>query len=350
MEEQDNNASSSLSDFPISPITALPGTLRPAAILIRPVEAITLGRPYLTHPNGTRRAMTMRKRVGPLPTRKLALRRVSPHQAHSGSSTRVVSHRLGYPPRRALRRSEAFCHWCATPLSTLDRVNSLRLYMSLLQEEFRQVRMDHDDTRRRLRRLESYLERTTTNTRSGMTHAAIEEMINQCVDATLETHRINQDLGLENRNDNRGGDGNGNGKGNGNGNGAGNGNNEGDNGVGNENHNVNGRGDRPVARECTYQDFMKCQPLSFKGTKGVVGLIRWSEKIETVFHISNCSERYQVKYAACTLLDIALTWWNSHKRTIRTDATYALSWRELMKLMTEVYCLRNEVQKMETEL
>ncbi|GKA75171.1 putative reverse transcriptase domain-containing protein [Tanacetum coccineum] len=90
-----------------------------------------------------------------------------------------------------------------------------------------------------------------------------------------------------------------------------------------------------VARECTYQDFMKCQPTSFKGTEGVVGLIRWSEKMETVFHISNCPEKYQVKYATCTLLDSALTWWNSHKRTIGTDAAYALSWRELMKLMTE---------------
>ncbi|GKE69742.1 putative reverse transcriptase domain-containing protein, partial [Tanacetum coccineum] len=154
-----------------------------------------------------------------------------------------------------------------------------------------------------------------------MTSAAIEEMINQ-------------------RDGNR----------NGNGNGTGNGNNRGDNGDGNENPNVNGRGDRPGAHECTYQDFMKCQPLSFKGTKGVVGLIRWGEKIETVFHISNCPKKYQVKYATCTLLDNALTWWNSHKRTIRTDAAYALSWRELLKLMTEVYCPRNEIQKMETEL
>nr|GEU60920.1 putative reverse transcriptase domain-containing protein [Tanacetum cinerariifolium] len=38
----------------------------------------------------------------------------------------------------------------------------------------------------------------------------------------------------------------------------------------------------PVVRECTYQDFMKCQPLNFKGTKGVVGLIRWFEKMETI--------------------------------------------------------------------
>ncbi|GJZ35227.1 hypothetical protein Tco_0581044 [Tanacetum coccineum] len=185
-----------------------------------------------------------------------------------------------------------------------------------------------------------------TNTRSGMTPAAIEEMINQRVDAALEARRVNRDLELGNGNDNGGGDSNGNG----NGNGTRNGNNRGDNGDGNENYNVNGRGDSPVARECTYQDFMKCQPLSFKGTECVVGLIRWSEKIEIVFHISNCPERYQVKYATCTLLNSTLTWWNSHKRTIRTDDAYALSWRELLKLMTEVYCPRNEIQKMETEL
>ncbi|GJR88056.1 putative reverse transcriptase domain-containing protein [Tanacetum coccineum] len=181
-----------------------------------------------------------------------------------------------------------------------------------------------------------------TNTRSGMTPAAIEEMINQRVDAALEARQVNRDLELGNGNNNGGGDGNGNG--------TGNGNNGGGNGDGNENQNVNGRGNRPVAHECTYQDFMKCQPLSFKGTEGMVGLIRWSEKMETVFHISNCPERYQVKYATCTLLDSALTWWNSHKRTIGTDAAYALSWRELLKLMTEVYYPRNEIQKMETEL
>ncbi|GJY90621.1 hypothetical protein Tco_0505817 [Tanacetum coccineum] len=31
----------------------------------------------------------------------------------------------------------------------------------------------------------------------------------------------------------------------------------------------------------------------------------------------------------------AFTWWNAHKRTIRVDAAFAMSWRELMKLMTE---------------
>nr|GEY65252.1 retrovirus-related Pol polyprotein from transposon 17.6 [Tanacetum cinerariifolium] len=37
-------------------------------------------------------------------------------------------------------------------------------------------------------------------------------------------------------------------------------------------------------------------------------------------------------------------------RTIGIGAAYAMSWAELMKLMTKVYCLRNEVQKMETGL
>ncbi|GKE96153.1 hypothetical protein Tco_1581008 [Tanacetum coccineum] len=113
-----------------------------------------------------------------------------------------------------------------------------------------------------------------TNTRSGTTPAAIEEMINQRVDAALEARRVNRDLKLRNENDIGGGDGNGNG--------TGNGNNGGDNGDGNENRNENGRGDRTGARECTYQDFMKCQPLGFKGTEGMVGLIRWSGKMETV--------------------------------------------------------------------
>ncbi|GKE98813.1 reverse transcriptase domain-containing protein, partial [Tanacetum coccineum] len=64
----------------------------------------------------------------------------------------------------------------------------------------------------------------------------------------------------------------------------------------------------------------------------------------------NCPEKYQVKYAICTLLNSALTWWNSHKRTNGTEAAFAMSWRELMKLIAEVYCPRNEIQKMESEM
>nr|GEW98963.1 hypothetical protein [Tanacetum cinerariifolium] len=44
-----------------------------------------------------------------------------------------------------------------------------------------------------------------------------------------------------------------------------------------------------VTRECTYPDFMKCQPLNFKGMEGVIELTQWFEKMETVFRISKCS-------------------------------------------------------------
>ncbi|GJV34486.1 hypothetical protein Tco_1394886 [Tanacetum coccineum] len=87
-------------------------------------------------------------------------------------------------------------------------------------------------------------------------------------------------------------------------------------------------------KECTYQDFVKCQPLNFKGTEGVIGLTRWFKKMETVFHISNFPPRCQVKYATCTLQDGALTWLNSHKRTIRVNDAYAITWKALIKLMT----------------
>ncbi|GJZ92864.1 putative reverse transcriptase domain-containing protein [Tanacetum coccineum] len=72
--------------------------------------------------------------------------------------------------------------------------------------------------------------------------------------------------------------------------------------------------------------------------------------METMFHISNCPPKYQVKYVSCTLLDGALTWWNSHKRTVGMDTAYAMTWKVLMKLMTKVYCPRNEIQKVETKL
>ncbi|GJW63229.1 putative reverse transcriptase domain-containing protein [Tanacetum coccineum] len=198
-----------------------------------------------------------------------------------------------------------------------DQIDSIRWHMALSQEEFCQVRRNRDDAWRRLMR-------TMTITRSSMTPEAIKELINRRLEEAIAAHEEARDanaLETENQIQN-GSDGyNGNG---GNGNGR------------NENPNENGRGDRPATRECTYQDFMKCQPLTFKGTEGVVGLTRWFEKMETVFHISNCPEKYQVKYATCTLLNNALSWWNSHKRTIGTDATFAMSWRELMKLMTEL--------------
>nr|GEZ83969.1 reverse transcriptase domain-containing protein [Tanacetum cinerariifolium] len=68
-----------------------------------------------------------------------------------------------------------------------------------------------------------------------------------------------------------------------------------------------------ATRECTYTDFLKCQPLPFKGTEGVASLSQWCKRMESIFHISNCAAENQVKFATCTLHSVALTWWNTHE-------------------------------------
>ncbi|GKE60855.1 hypothetical protein Tco_1511222 [Tanacetum coccineum] len=80
----------------------------------------------------------------------------------------------------------------------------------------------------------------------------------------------------------------------------------------------------PVARKCSYKEFMSCQPFNFKGTKGAVGIIRWFERTESVFSYSNCTEDCKVKFAASTLTDEALSWWNSFAQPIRIEEAYKI--------------------------
>ncbi|GJZ91445.1 putative reverse transcriptase domain-containing protein [Tanacetum coccineum] len=105
-----------------------------------------------------------------------------------------------------------------------------------------------------------------------------------------------------------------------------------------------------TAHECTYTDFLKCQPLNFNGTEGVVGLSQWFERMENVFRISNCTVENQVRFATCTLHSVALTWWNTHVKTVDHDAAYGMPWKTLMKMMTGKYCPRNEIKKLEIEI
>nr|GEY02595.1 hypothetical protein [Tanacetum cinerariifolium] len=119
---------------------------------------------------------------------------------------------------------------------------------------------------------------------------------------------------------------------------------------GNDSH-TSGTG-RPVqvAHESTSLDFLKCKPLNFKGTKGVVGLSQWFEKMESVYSIRNCTVACQVKFATCTLQGNALTWWNSHVKTTTPKAAHALPWRTLKKMMTDKYCPWGEFKKLEFEM
>ncbi|GJT36610.1 putative reverse transcriptase domain-containing protein [Tanacetum coccineum] len=121
------------------------------------------------------------------------------------------------------------------------------------------------------------------------------------------------------------------------------------NGDGSHSSHGDNRRNVQTARPCFYADFMKCQPLNFKGTEGVVGLTRWIEKMESVFNISGCAIENQVKFATCTLLGAALTWWNGQIRTLGPEA-YAMTWEVLKKKMTDKYCPQGEIKKLEIEL
>ncbi|GKE36808.1 reverse transcriptase domain-containing protein [Tanacetum coccineum] len=84
-------------------------------------------------------------------------------------------------------------------------------------------------------------------------------------------------------------------------------------------------------------------------TEGVVGLTRWIKKMESVFNISGCAIENQVKFATCTLLGAALTWWNGQIRFLGPEA-YSMTWEVLKKKMTDKYCSQGEIKKLEIEL
>ncbi|GKE71089.1 reverse transcriptase domain-containing protein, partial [Tanacetum coccineum] len=93
------------------------------------------------------------------------------------------------------------------------------------------------------------------------------------------------------------------------------------------------------------KEFISCQPINFKGTKGAVGLIRWFERTKLVFSRSNCTEDCKVKFATGTLTKEALSWWNSLAQPVRIEEAYKISWVEFKKLVIKKYCPRT--QKME---
>ncbi|GJX03237.1 putative reverse transcriptase domain-containing protein [Tanacetum coccineum] len=118
-------------------------------------------------------------------------------------------------------------------------------------------------------------------------------------------------------------------------------------------YNSNGSGPRPAqtARECSYSEFLKCKPLDFKGTEGVVGLTRWFEKMESVFSISNCTAASQVKFAERMETVFRISNCSVENQVkFSTYVAYSMTWVDLRKKMTDKYCPRNEMKKLEAEL
>nr|GFB01230.1 reverse transcriptase domain-containing protein [Tanacetum cinerariifolium] len=80
-----------------------------------------------------------------------------------------------------------------------------------------------------------------------------------------------------------------------------------------------------------------------------VDLIRWFEQTKSVFSRSNCAEENKVTFATGTLTDDALSWWNAYAQPIGIEQANKFTWIELKRLLTNKYCLRTEVKKMEDE-
>ncbi|GJS15961.1 reverse transcriptase domain-containing protein [Tanacetum coccineum] len=72
--------------------------------------------------------------------------------------------------------------------------------------------------------------------------------------------------------------------------------------------------------------------------------------METMFRISHCIVENQIKFATCTLLGSALTWWNSHIKTVGHDVAYAMTWTNMKKKMADKYCPRAEIKNLEVEM
>ncbi|GKE20065.1 putative reverse transcriptase domain-containing protein, partial [Tanacetum coccineum] len=90
--------------------------------------------------------------------------------------------------------------------------------------------------------------------------------------------------------------------------------------IGNPNRNIGPTG-IPVSKMGNYKEFISCLPFYFN-----------------------------VTFATGTLTDDALSWWNAYAQPIGIDQANKITWTELKRLLTNKYCPRTEVRKMEDEL
>nr|GEU37602.1 reverse transcriptase domain-containing protein [Tanacetum cinerariifolium] len=63
----------------------------------------------------------------------------------------------------------------------------------------------------------------------------------------------------------------------------------------------------------------------------------------------NCTEDCKVNFVTGTLTKDAMSWWNSCAKPIGIEQADKIAWTELKRLLTNKYCPRTEVKKMEDE-
>ncbi|GKC98564.1 reverse transcriptase domain-containing protein, partial [Tanacetum coccineum] len=70
----------------------------------------------------------------------------------------------------------------------------------------------------------------------------------------------------------------------------------------------------------------------------------------SLFSRSRCAEENKVTFATGTLTDDALSWWNTYAQPMGIEQANQIIWTELKRLLTNKYCPRTEIKKMEEEL
>ncbi|GJX19134.1 putative nucleotidyltransferase, ribonuclease H [Tanacetum coccineum] len=114
-------------------------------------------------------------------------------------------------------------------------------------------------------------------------------------------------------------------------------------------NNVNGENGNGGNNGCSYKTFIACNPKEFDGKGGAVALIRWIEKMESVFDNSGCTANQRVGYAASYFVNKALTWWNTQVQARGREAAIGMSWNDFKALLVEELCPSNEMEKLENE-
>ncbi|GKG20985.1 reverse transcriptase domain-containing protein, partial [Tanacetum coccineum] len=62
-----------------------------------------------------------------------------------------------------------------------------------------------------------------------------------------------------------------------------------------------------------------------------------------------CAEEDRVTFAIGTLTNDALSWWNAYTQPIGIEQANMITWTKLKRLLTNKYCPRTELKKMEDE-
>ncbi|GJT21167.1 reverse transcriptase domain-containing protein [Tanacetum coccineum] len=70
---------------------------------------------------------------------------------------------------------------------------------------------------------------------------------------------------------------------------------------------------------------------------------------EELTRMGKCAEEDRVTFATGTLTNDALSWWNAYAQPIEIEQANRITWTKLKRLLTNKYCPRTEVKKMEDE-